>query len=89
MIAASSPIARASRRSTRSNRSWENLSDDELRARTVQFRDQIANGAKLDDLLVPAFATVREAARRVLGERHFDVQLIGGAWCCMKAVSPR
>ena len=56
----------------------EKLSDDELRARTVQFRDQIANGAKPDDLLVPAFATVREAARRVLGERHFDVQLIGG-----------
>ena len=54
------------------------LSDDELRARTPMFREQIAAGAKLDDLLVPAFATVREAARRVLGQRHFDVQLIGG-----------
>ncbi|MCS0504060.1 preprotein translocase subunit SecA [Ancylobacter mangrovi] len=54
------------------------LSDEELRARTVAFREQLANGASLDDLLVPAFATVREAARRALGQRHFDVQLIGG-----------
>ncbi len=54
------------------------LSDDELRARTAQFKEQLANGATLDDLLVPAFATVREAARRALGQRHFDVQLIGG-----------
>ncbi len=54
------------------------LSDDELRARTDQFRNDIANGAALDDLIVPAFATVREAARRVLGMRPFDVQLIGG-----------
>ena len=54
------------------------LSDDQLRARTAEFRQQLANGASLDDLLVPAFATVREAARRVLGQRHFDVQLIGG-----------
>ncbi|MBS9478221.1 preprotein translocase subunit SecA [Ancylobacter radicis] len=54
------------------------LSDDELRARTVAFREQLAAGASLDDLLVPAFATVREAARRALGQRHFDVQLIGG-----------
>ena len=50
----------------------------ELAARTEQFRTDIANGATLDDLLVPAFATVREAARRVLGMRPFDVQLIGG-----------
>ena len=49
-----------------------------MRARTEQFRTDIANGATLDDLLVPAFATVREAARRVLGMRPFDVQLIGG-----------
>src|SRR6056297_1047893 len=56
----------------------EALSDDDLRARTAMFREQLANGAKLDDLLVPAFATVREGARRVLGQRHFDVQLIGG-----------
>ena len=56
----------------------EKLSDDELRARTVAFREQLQNGAVLDDLLVPAFATVREAAKRSLGQRHFDVQLIGG-----------
>ncbi len=54
------------------------LSDDELRGRTVEFRKQLADGANLDDLLVPAFATVREAAKRALGQRHFDVQLIGG-----------
>jgi preprotein translocase subunit SecA len=54
------------------------LSDDELRARTEMFRQQLKEGARLDDLLVPAFATVREAAKRVLGQRHFDVQLIGG-----------
>ncbi|CAG0998581.1 Protein translocase subunit SecA [Rhizobiaceae bacterium] len=54
------------------------LSDAELRARTDAFRADIAGGASLDDLLVPAFATVREAAKRVLGLRPFDVQLIGG-----------
>src|SRR5579872_5599999 len=54
------------------------LTDAELRARTEAFRAELANGKALDDLLVPAFATVREAARRVLGQRHFDVQLIGG-----------
>jgi len=54
------------------------LSDDALRARTETFREQLANGAKLDSLLEPAFATVREAAHRVLGQRHYDVQLIGG-----------
>ncbi len=54
------------------------LSDDQLRAKTSDFRASIADGAKLDDLLVPAFATVREAARRTLGQRHFDVQLVGG-----------
>ena len=54
------------------------LSDEALRARTQEFRDQIAAGRTLDELLVPAFATVREAARRTLGQRHFDVQLIGG-----------
>jgi len=56
----------------------ERLTDAELRARTEAFRKQLAEGTKLDDLLVPAFATVREAARRTLGQRHFDVQLIGG-----------
>ncbi len=54
------------------------LSDADLIARTAQFREELANGASLDDLLVPAFATAREAARRVLGMRPFDVQLIGG-----------
>jgi len=54
------------------------LSDDELKARTDEFKKQLAEGKTLDDLLVPAFATVREAAKRTLGQRHFDVQLIGG-----------
>jgi preprotein translocase subunit SecA len=54
------------------------LSDADLAARTVQFREQLAAGTKLDDLLVPAYATVREAARRAIGLRPFDVQLIGG-----------
>ena len=54
------------------------LSDDALRARTEQFRAEYANGKSLEDLLVPAFATVREAAKRTLGLRLFDVQLIGG-----------
>ena len=54
------------------------LSDDELRGRTELFRQQLAEGKTLDDILAPAFATVREAAKRTLGQRHFDVQLIGG-----------
>ena len=54
------------------------LSDEALKARTAEFRRQLADGKTLDDLLVPAFATVREAAKRTLGQRHFDVQLIGG-----------
>ncbi|MDD7909310.1 preprotein translocase subunit SecA [Pseudovibrio exalbescens] len=54
------------------------LSDEQLKAKTDEFRAQLANGASLDDVLVPAFATVREASRRVLGLRHYDVQLIGG-----------
>ena len=56
----------------------EALSDDALRARTEEFKKQVAEGAALDDILVPAFATVREAAKRTLGQRHFDVQLVGG-----------
>ena len=56
----------------------QNLSDEGLRARTETFRKQLAEGTTLDDLLPPAFATVREAAKRTLGQRHFDVQLIGG-----------
>ena len=56
----------------------ERLSDAELRARTDAFRKQLTDGAELNELLVPAFATVREAAKRTLGQRHFDVQMIGG-----------
>ncbi|WP_460450780.1 preprotein translocase subunit SecA [Alsobacter sp. SYSU BS001988] len=54
------------------------LTDEQLRARTDDFKRQVAEGKSLDDILEPAFATVREAAKRVLGQRHFDVQLIGG-----------
>src|SRR5690348_13204013 len=54
------------------------LTDEQLRGRTADFKKQIEDGVTLDDLLEPAFATVREAAKRVLGQRHFDTQLIGG-----------
>ena len=54
------------------------LSDEALKARTGEFKAQLEAGKTLDDILVPAFATVREAAKRTLGQRHFDVQLIGG-----------
>ena len=54
------------------------LSDDELKLRTDWLRDRLANGETLDDILPDAFATVREAAKRTLGQRHFDVQLMGG-----------
>jgi preprotein translocase subunit SecA len=54
------------------------LSDEELAARTQAFKKELAEGKSLDDILVPAFATVREAAKRTIGQRHFDVQLIGG-----------
>lgn len=57
---------------------FEQLTDEQLRAKTDFFKQQYAEGQSLDDLLEPAFATVREAARRTLGQRHFDVQLIGG-----------
>jgi preprotein translocase subunit SecA len=56
----------------------EALSDEALRDRTQQFRERLKNGETLDDILVEAFATVREAAKRTLGQRHFDVQLLGG-----------
>ena len=55
------------------------LSDDELKAKTPEFRQRLESGETLDDLLVEAFAVVREAARRVIGQYHFDVQLMGGA----------
>jgi preprotein translocase subunit SecA len=56
----------------------EQLSDIDLAAKTIEFKERIAQGATLDDLLIEAFAVVREAGRRVLNMRHFDVQLIGG-----------
>src|SRR6187431_162368 len=55
------------------------LSDEQLRGKTAEFRQRVANGELLDDLLPEAFAVVREAGRRMLNMRHFDVQLIGGA----------
>ncbi|HEY6432560.1 MAG TPA: preprotein translocase subunit SecA, partial [Acetobacteraceae bacterium] len=54
------------------------LSDEALRAKTAEFREKLAAGATLDDIVPEAFAVVREAAVRTLGQRHFDVQLIGG-----------
>ncbi len=56
----------------------QNLSDVDLAAKTQEFKQRLANGAELDDMLIEAFAVCREASRRVLGMRHFDVQLIGG-----------
>jgi len=58
--------------------SLSKLTDEELRGKTDAFRERVAGGAKLDDVLPEAFAVVREAAKRVLGQRHYDVQLIGG-----------
>lgn len=58
--------------------SLSKLSDEELKAKTAEYRERIAQGATVDSLLVEAFATVREAGKRALGLRHFDVQLIGG-----------
>ena len=55
------------------------MSDDELRGMTAEFKERYANGESLDDLMPEAFATVREAAKRVIGQRHFDVQIMGGA----------
>jgi len=58
---------------------FKDLSDEDLKHETVELRERFANGESLDDLLPEAFAAVREAARRTLGMRHFDVQLMGGA----------
>jgi preprotein translocase subunit SecA len=57
---------------------YEALSDEALRNKTSEYRQRLARGAKLDDVLPEAFATVREAAKRTLGQRHYDVQLLGG-----------
>src|SRR3984893_11414524 len=56
----------------------EHFSHEGLRARPDAFKKEVAEGKSLDDVLIPAFATCREAAKRTLGQRHFDVQLIGG-----------
>jgi preprotein translocase subunit SecA len=56
----------------------QKLSDAQLRGKTAEFRQQLDNGAPLDDLLIPAYAVAREAGKRVLGMRHYDVQLVGG-----------
>lgn len=58
--------------------SFSNLSDEELKDKTIEFRNRLKEGETLDDILPEAFATVREAAKRTLGQRHYDVQLIGG-----------
>ncbi|OYN94591.1 preprotein translocase subunit SecA [Enemella evansiae] len=58
---------------------FEAMSDEELRAQTDEFKQRLADGETLDELMAEAFATVREASRRVLGKRHFDVQIMGGA----------
>ncbi len=57
----------------------EALSDEELASRTVEFRERLANGATAEDIQVEAFGVVREAAKRVLGQRHYDVQVVGAA----------
>ena len=58
---------------------YQAMSDDELRGQTAEFKERLANGESLDDIMPEAFATVREASRRVLGLRPFDVQVMGGA----------
>ncbi len=57
---------------------YSSLKDEDLRKKTTEFRDRISNGSQLSDLLVEAFTVVREASKRTLGQRHYDVQLIGG-----------
>ncbi len=57
---------------------WEKLSDKGLKAKTLEFKERLKKGETLDDILPEAFATVREASKRVLGQRHYDVQLLGG-----------
>src|SRR5919107_4159156 len=57
----------------------EALSDEALRHRTVEFRERLDRGEPLDDLLIEAFAVVREGGKRTIGQRHYDVQLMGGA----------
>ena len=63
---------------------FQGLSDDDLKAKTAQFKRRLAEGETLDDLLPEAFTAVREASRRTIGLRHFDVQLMA-VWCCTRA----
>ena len=67
----------------------ERLTDDELRAKTGEFKERLRQGAALDDLLPEAFACVREAAKRTLGQRHYDTRRSWPASCSMRAASPR
>ncbi|GIU99177.1 MAG: hypothetical protein KatS3mg014_0793 [Actinomycetota bacterium] len=67
----------------------EALSDAELQGKTGEFRQRLDRGEEVDNLLIEAFAVTREAARRVIGQRHYDVQLIGGDRPCTRARSPR
>ncbi len=64
------------------------MSDDELRGMTAEFKERLEKGETLDDIMPEAFATVREAANRVIGQRHYDVQIMGGA-ALHQATSPR
>ena len=59
--------------------SIQSLTDEQLRGKTDEFKNRLTSGEDLDDLLPEAFATVREAAKRTLGQRHYDVQIMGGA----------
>ena len=58
---------------------FQKLSDNALKAKTTEFRERLDNGADLDDILLEAFAVTREASVRVIGQRHYDVQMMGGA----------
>jgi len=71
-------LSKVSAKITTLESDYSKLSDDEVRAKTAEFRERLKKGEKLDDLLIEAFATVREAGKRTIGLRHFDVQLIGG-----------
>ena len=66
----------------------QKLTDDELRAKTAEFKDKLGQGATLDDILIEAFAVAREAARRTVRMRHFDVQS-SAAWSSTRARSPK
>src|SRR5260370_20511368 len=64
------------------------LSDEDLRARTAALKERLCQGETVDDILPDAFATVREAAKRTLGQRHFDVQLMGGIVLPRRIIAP-